>query len=207
MAISLTICNLALGDLRAPAIAEVNEASVEAQYCRRYYPHCLSLMLDDYTWQFTKRKTTLAQLTTNDRSSEWAYAFALPSDCGQALRLVPSATVASDIIAWTMPYDRLVVPANFYAFIVENGIIYTQIADATLEYASNEAEETNFPPLFREALRKLLAANLAVPLRDDSNLEIKLLRAAEAARQSAIANDMNRAPMPAAIDEVAWARR
>jgi len=207
MAISLTICNLALGDLRAPEIAEVNEPSIEAQMCRRYYPHCLGLMLDDYTWQFTKAIAPLAQLADNPRASEWTYAYQVPSDMAQALRLMPSGAIASDYSAWSWDFQRPPQPAWWLNFVVEDGVLYTNVQNATLEYARNVADEADFPPLFREALRKLLAANLAIPIRDDANLEIKLLRAAEASRQAAIANDMNRAPVREPVDEVAWARR
>ncbi|CAB4120822.1 hypothetical protein UFOVP5_59, partial [uncultured Caudovirales phage] len=94
-AISLTICNLALGDLRAPPIADVGEQSIEASLCTRYYPHALARMLDDYTWQFTKRVATLAALVTNERASEWSYAYGLPDDLSQAIRLVPSGAYVS----------------------------------------------------------------------------------------------------------------
>lgn len=207
MAVSITICNLALGDLRAPPIADVNEETVEARECRRYYPHSLAMMLDDYSWTFCKRVESLAVLANNERSSEYAYAYALPSNCAMALRLLPSGTMASDYTAWGWPYNQVPQPSWWTAFIVENGVLYSNVQDAVLEYSINDAEEADFPPLFREALRKLLAANLAVPLRDDANMKRMLLQEAELARQAAIASDMNRAPMREPVDEVAWARR
>jgi hypothetical protein len=207
MAVSITICNLALGDLRANPIAEVSEETVEARECRRYYQHCLDVLLDDYAWTFCKRVASLAQLADNERSSEYAYAYQLPSDCGQALRLLPSGTTASDYSAWGWPYAQIPQASWWQAFIVENGVLYSNVQDAVLEYGSNAADEADFPPLFREALRKLLASNLAVPLRDDQNLKRQLMQEAEIARQSALAGDMNRAPMREQVDEVAWARR
>ena len=207
MAVSITICNLALGDLRAPPIAEVNEDSVEARECRRYYPHSLAMLLDDYSWTFCKRVATLAQLSTNERSSEFVYAYALPSDCGTALKLLPSGASAQDYSAWGWPYSQIPQASWWQAFIVENGVLYSNVQDAVLEYSRNDADEADFPPLFREALRKLLASNMAVPIRDDQGLKRALLQEAEMARQAAMANDMNRAPMREQVDEVAWARR
>ena len=207
MAVSLSICNLALGDVRASSIAEIGEATLEAQLCSRYYPHCLSMMLDDYTWAFTKKIATLAELSSNDRASEWAHAYSLPADCAQAIRLVPSDTMSTSYVQWNYPWDQGIPPNWWSDFIVEAGVLYTQVDSAVLEYASNAADEAVMPPLFREALRKLLAANLAIPLRDDNNLKVILLKEAEAARQAAIANDMNRYPTRGVVDEVAWARR
>ena len=63
------------------------------------------------------------------------------------------------------------------------------------------------PPLFREALRRLLAADLAVPLLNRFDLVGPLSALAENARQDAIANDINRMPRHETVDEVAWARR
>lgn len=206
MAVSIPICNMALGDIRAPAIQTIDDPSTEAQMCARYYPHCLALMLDDYTWEFLKRIANLALLATNERSPEWSYAYALPSDCGQALRLMPSAPTITDATLWRDPM-AMPIPRWWDQFIIENGVLYTNIASARLEYASNAADEAVFPPMFREALRKLLAANLAIPILNSRELEGDLMKMAEQARQSAIANDMNRAPRNELTDDVAWARR
>jgi len=206
MTVSVEICNLALGDIRAPAIADIAEDTVEASMCARYYPHCLAVLLDDYSWQFTKRIASLALFATNARESEWAYAYALPSDCEQALRLVPNQ---GQVIADTYYRNQLDLPppAWWAKFIVEDSVLYCNLSDAVLEYASDAADEADFPPLFREALRKLLAANLAVPIRDSRELEGDLLKMAERARQAAIASDMNRAPRNEMTDDIAWARR
>ena len=207
MAISITICNLALGDIRAPAIAEIGESSIEAQLCARYYPHVVSTLLDDYTYSYAVRIATLAELSSNDRSSEWLHCYALPEDCAQAMRILPTSTVSSAMATYTFPYDRMMSPNWWRDFIVASGKLYTQVDSAALEYSASTLDEVDMPPLFREAVRKLLAANLAVPLRDDRALKVELEKEAENARQAAIANDINRQPNRDAYDEVEWARR
>lgn len=207
MTVSVEICNLALGDIRAPRIADIAEDSVEAGNCVTFYPHCLALLLDDYDWQFLKRTASLALYATNERATEWTYAYALPADCGKALRLIPSdiSLVGADAPwgAVDVPYR----PSFWTGFIIENNVLYSNISDATLEYASNAADESVFPPLFKEALRRLLGANLAVPIRDSREMENDLLKMAEAARQKAIAADMNRAPRNEMLDDVGHVRR
>ena len=207
MTVSVDICNLALGDIRAPTITDIAEETVEAGQCAIYYPHCLGLLLDDYDWQFLKRIESLALFSSNERSTEWAYAYALPADFGKALRLIPGDATAVDTTLTLIDPDVPFRPSFWTSFIIENNVLYSNLSNVSLEYASNAADETVFPPLFREALRRLLAANLAVPIRDSRELEGDLLNMAEAARQKAIAADMNRAPRNEMLDDVGHVRR
>src|SRR5882757_1285382 len=129
MAISITICNLALGELRAPPIADIGEDSIEARECARYYPHCLKLLLERFDWSFASRIAPLAALTGNPRASEWLYAYGLPADLATAKRLVPPASGwIAGRHAW--PFDWP-APADWWQqFIVEAGLLYSQIPDA-----------------------------------------------------------------------------
>lgn len=189
MAISITVCNLALGELRAPAIADIDEATTEASECKRYYPHCLRLLLERFDWSFTARVSGLAELTVNPRASEWAHAYALPADLATAERLVPPAS------GWPAP-SGTVPPAAVLGqpFIIENGVLYSQVPNAILEYSSRDPAEATMPALFLDALAYALAARLAVPLRDSRETKGQLLQQAEIAAQRAIADDINRQP-------------
>ena len=118
MTISITTCNLALGELRAAPIVDIAEDSIEARECARYYPQCLRILLERHDWAFAYRRATLAELT-NDRATEWGHAYVLPADCATPLRLVATDGCAPD-------------------FIVENRPLYTWLCDAELEYAAND---------------------------------------------------------------------
>jgi hypothetical protein len=176
MSISITTCNLALGELRAPPIIDIAEDSLEARECARFYPHCLRLLLERHDWSFTNRRATLAELAVNDRVSEWPHAFALPADCATPLRLVaPCAAGTVD-------------------FVVENRTLYTRLPDAVLEYAAGDVAESEMSALFVDALAYALAARLAVPIRDSREIKGQLLQQAEIALQRAVAEDRNRQP-------------
>src|SRR3982751_1837092 len=123
MAINITICNLALGELRASAIADIAEDSIEAQNCARYYPQCLKLLLERHDWSFATRIAPLAELSVNPRASEWLHAYALPVDCATPKRLVPPSEGV--VLCWPVEWGQ--------AFIVEAGLLYTQITGALLE--------------------------------------------------------------------------
>ena len=184
MAVSITICNLALGELRASAIADIAEDSIEAQNCARYYPQCLKLLLERHDWSFATRIASLAELSDNPRASEWLHAYALPADCATPKRLVPP--VDGTLACWPVEWGQ--------AFIVEAGLLYTQIPGAILEYSSGDVPEAVMPALFADALAYALAARLAVPIRDSREMKGQLLQQAELAATRAVADDENREP-------------
>jgi hypothetical protein len=194
MTISITICNLALGELRAPPIVDIDEHSIEARECARYYPQCLTVLLERHEWSFATKVAALAALTLNPRSGEWAYAYGLPADLATAKRLVPP--VGAMALGGSQP------------FIVEAGILFAQVAGAALEYSTNIIADAAMPAMFVDALAFALAARLAVPVRDSREARGQLLQQAEVAAQRAIADDRNRQPqhdMPF-TDEVTAAR-
>jgi hypothetical protein len=202
MAVSITTCNLALGELRAPPIADIAEDTTEARECARYYPQCLAILLERHDWSFANRRATLAQLGTNDRSSEWAYAYALPSDCAKPLRILPAGTPLLWLSACEAPIGWRT------SYIVENGTLYSQIPSAILEYSTDTVDDGAMTALFVDALTYALAARLAVPLRDDRTLKGQMLQQGEIAYQRAVAEDRNRQPEREVqgVDEVAIAR-
>jgi hypothetical protein len=203
MAISITVCNLALGELRAPPIADIDEATTEAAECRRYYAHCLKLLLERFDWSFATRIAALAELTVNPRASEWAHAYMLPATMATAQRLVPPVG-GWPVAAGTLP----AAPVLTRPFIIEDGVLFSQVPDAILEYTTREVSEADMPALFGDALAYALAARLAVPLRDSRETKGQLLQQAEVAAQRAMADDINRQPNRdmRAIDDVAAAR-
>src|SRR3569623_1015317 len=152
MTISITTCNLALGELRAAPIVDNAEDSIEARECTRYYPQCLRILLERHDWAFANRRATLAELATNDRAAEWGHAYVLPVDCATPLRLVAADGCAPD-------------------FIVENRTLYTSLGDAVLEYATSDVTDSEMTGLFVDALAYALAARLAVPLRDSREIK------------------------------------
>lgn len=188
MAVSITVCNLALGELRAPSIADIDEATTEAAECGRYYPICLKLLLERYDWSFCTRIATLAALSVNPRASEWSYAYALPSGMASPKRLVPPD-------AWpTATSVAPLFPVIGQPYIIEAGTLYTHVSGAILEYSINDIDEATMTGLFMDALAYALAARLAVPLRDSREAKGQLLQQAEIAAQRAWADDQNRQP-------------
>jgi hypothetical protein len=182
MTISLSTCNLALGELRTAPIVDIAEDTLEARECARYYPQCLRTLLERHDWAFANRRASLAELADNDRAAEWAHAYILPAGCATPLRLVTADGGTSD-------------------FIVENRTLYTQLGNAVLEYAASDVTDGDMPGLFIDALAYSLAARLAVPIRDSREMKGQLLQQAEIAFQRAVAEDRNRQPQRDAFSE------
>jgi hypothetical protein len=207
MTVSITICNLALGELRAPPIVDIAENTLEAQNCARYYPQCLKLLLEQHDWSFATKIATLAALTDNPRASEWAYAYALPVDCATPKRIIPPVDGTTPVRRyWPFDYPE---PRDWWTgFIVEAGVFYSQVSGVILEYSANDIDEDVMPAMFVDALTYALAARLAVPLRDSRETKGELLKQAEIATQRAVADDMAREPQrdAAFADEVKLAR-
>ncbi len=182
MTISLSTCNLALGELRTAPIVDIAEDTLEARECARYYPQCLRTLLERHDWAFANRRASLAELADDDRAAEWAHAYVLPAGCATPLRLVTADGGTSD-------------------FIVENRTLYTQLGNAVLEYAASDVTDGEMPGLFIDALAYSLAARLAVPIRDSREMKGQLLQQAEIAFQRAVAEDRNRQPQRDAFSE------
>lgn len=199
---SLDICNQALDAVNAPNIADINERSLEAEKCRRHYPRAVSKMLEGpHEWSFARQRVTLATVT-NDRASEWAYAYQLPSNCASPIRLLPDFSSLGISIPVPLPGEPYAEAwawsstlADFAApYVLDGQTIYANDASATLEFVVNDIANLNVSALFTEALVFRLAYYLAVSLKKDSAREKDMLQQAEVAEQRAIADDENNQP-------------
>jgi hypothetical protein len=204
---SIAVCNQALAEIRAPTIAAIDDGSPEADACLQHYDDCLETLLECHEWGFAKKRVQLA-LTTNDRTTEWAYAYAAPNDLGTMGRVVYpfQAPLAGVYYAWPYNYPR---PSTYYVdFVYDGAKIYTNLESAWLDYSSNVVDEALWPAMFRRALAFDLASHLAITLRDDRAMKGDLIQQYEAAKRRAMADDLNRYPRQddRVVDEVALAR-
>jgi hypothetical protein len=196
----LDLCNLALAHLPAAPITSVNEDSLEARECRRFYPHVIADMLEGpHDWSFANTRVQLAQLT-NDRSQEWLYAYGLPSNMASAIRIIPDLAGAGFAVPVPLPgepYAESWAISGGYIetpYIIDGSTIYSNVQNATIEYTINDIAGINVSQLVVKAAAIDLASRLAVPVKKDSDRETKLMQATEIAWQRAIADDRNRQP-------------
>jgi len=205
MAVSIDVCNLALGEIRGDFITSIDDNTPEARACARFYPMCLKSLMEMHDWGFASAIVTLAPLATNDRSGEWTYAYAVPADLGKARRVLYPTTVVTSY-CYSPFHHRDDWPQ--IDFIVEKGTLYTSLDAALLEYTRNDLDDADMPAMFKKALSLDLASYLATYIRDDSRLKGELIQAAEVAEARAMADDINRQPnrQEEGFNEVAWVR-
>jgi hypothetical protein len=211
----IEICNRALAHLPAGQIADMNENSLEARECRRFYEPTVRRALEREDWSFINTRAILALKGTNDREQEWLYAYALPSNMGGALRVVPDfegAGIGYPIPLPGQPYAESWL-ANGQAwetpYIIEGDTLYSNILNARLEYSINDVAGVGVTELFLDALALQLAQRHAMPVKKDSQREQALAAAARTAWDEAVADDRNRHPVNSGqyVSEAMAARR
>ena len=207
MAATLISCySEALALIAAGDIADIEEDSIEARECNRFGPALLEEVGEWADWPFKVRRAVLASVT-NDRPAEWLYAYALPSDLGQAIAIRSVEDDATSLPEHG-PYPFPVQDAYPLRFIVEGGKIYANTETATLVYTRNVVDIGDLDPLLRRAFVDELAARIALPIKKDVKIAQALRQQAMMSKNIAIANEQNRSPRVATryISEAEYAR-
>jgi hypothetical protein len=163
MASVVQICNMALAHVGASSLVESidpPDGSVNADHCARFYSHARTVLLEPGNWAFSLTRVELAQVT-ND-STQWTYAYAKPSGCLRALRVIhPYANITvfnqDDIEAQSD--DR-----SSAAFDLEGEVLFTNETDAVLVYVQDITDTTKWPASFVDAVGYMLASYIAGPI-------------------------------------------
>jgi len=163
MASVVNLCNMALSHIGSEArVASISppDGSVEAGYCATFYDLARTEMLEPGTWAFSLKRAQLAEVA--NASAAWTYAYALPSNCLRALRiLAPSiALTVFNQDAYTLRTDD----RSSADFEIEGEVLYTNAAEAVLLYVQDTTDSTQFSASFTSALSYLLASYLAGPI-------------------------------------------
>lgn len=160
MATEVDICNLALshiGDKGTIASIRPPESSTQATLCARFFDMARDNMLAMNAWGFATKRAILADLTgTVTVPPHWTYAYAVPSDVINRMVVLSSESLMEE---------------ETEGFVHELGddasgtrILYTNVETAYVRYTARVTNPANFPPLFTEALSRLLASYLAGPI-------------------------------------------
>lgn len=184
----ITICNNALGEVPADQIASLEDGSVSARHCARIYPVVVTDLLEHHDWDFAIKRQAAAAIT-NDRDSEWGFAYALPTDIASPLRIVPDYNGVS--IPWGYE-DQYRAFVDRLPYVIAGGKLYSQLPAPFIEYISNDIPEARFTALFGRAVETELAARLVMPIKNDAKRQRELFQIAGAWLERAVADDLNR---------------
>lgn len=151
------IVNLALAQLGAKPIAALTDNTQGAMLANQLFEPARNMLLEMFPWTWARKQAALAKSSTTPVFSTYAYAYALPSDCLSPVRLEGGDE-------WEVYGDRL---------------LYTNAdsedGDVNLEYVAKVTDNSLYSHVFVQCLAALLAAQLALPLKNDAPLAQRLL--------------------------------
>lgn len=175
------LSNIALSNIGADNLVSAidpPDGSVEAGYCATFYPIARTVALEAAKPAFAKTRATLAQVT--NVSTQWLYAYALPSDCIKPLRVLQETQLASLLIRDDdgLPFlsNMLLEEAGSTHFEVEGAVLRTNEPDAVLVYIFDQSDTTKWTPMFADAVAALLSGYLAGPIikgREGANIGVE----------------------------------
>lgn len=161
---NIEICNLALGRIGVEEINRMDESSQAARICTRYFDFTRQNVLRRFPWTFATKRVQLAQL--NETTPDYRYVYQYPADA-LAVRLMYNDSFIG------LPKD------NYFRIMSGTGgrKIYSNIADAHIEYTADIKDSEVFDSQFVEAFSWKLAAEMAFVLTGNMNLATNAIQA------------------------------
>lgn len=178
---AVQICNLALAHIGiTQAIADLDEASNEAQTCKLLFEPCRDDLLGGHEWPFMNRTADLGLVAT-DPTTAWAYSYRLPADCFVARSI-------GDAVPFTITSDSAGM------------LLYCSINPATLTYSAQVTDPALLPHDVAMALSWRMAMDLAPALSRTEGAADRAERGYLKALNNALSNRLNEAEYPAPDD-------
>jgi hypothetical protein len=148
------ICNQALGRMGTANITDMEEATTNAEFCRRFLPQAVQHVLGQYDFACSRRRAVLAALAEKP-AFEWAEQFAIPADL---LRVISAADI----------------DGNPTSYVIENGKILTEDPGRKpvlkLVYTARPYSPEGMPHYLRNAISATLAYMLATAMSGSEQL-------------------------------------
>jgi len=169
------ICNQALSRIGAKTIMSVNDDdSKSAAACLSLWEATVSEVGRMGEWRCLRRRTSLTRLATPP-AFEWLYQYQLPTDLLTVLEL-------NGVAYHGEPQDE---------WEIEGNLLLTDAEGAMLRYVAYIEDTMQWDSLFANSVIVLLAAKLAVPIRQDEQLMIALMNEYQRTLGSARMRDGN----------------
>ena len=160
MALSdIALASRALIRIGAAPVVSFDDGTAESEIAGALFGPVRDALLSAYSWSFALGQVTLTQLETPP-VADYSNAFALPNDFLRALS------------AGTGGRGRGV------SYRIARGALHSHADDVLLTYIFRPAEE-EFPPYFDAALIARLAAELTIPVTENTSRAEAMFRLAE----------------------------
>lgn len=145
---AVELCSAALTKLGAEPITSFADERIEAEVASRLYPVVLDGLLSAHPWTFSIVQTELAENGTPPLA-DFAFAFTLPASC---LRVVSAGYPGS---------------GRGLDYRLQGGLLLANVPAIVLTYQRRPVE-TSLPAFFNGALVARLAAELCLPITENT---------------------------------------
>jgi len=173
------ICNRALSRLGTRAtISALDENSTEARTASIWYAATRDVLLRSHDWNFARRRVVLAE--QDAAPTGWTFRYAFPTDCVRLLRLA-SATPHSGSVRFEVAGDST------------SRFVLCDEPAAEAVYTARVDDPNLYDAGFASALVDQLAAHIAYPVTQKTEIAVRLAQMARAALADAMAADVNEA--------------
>jgi hypothetical protein len=185
----LDIINLALLRIGESPIQSIDEGSTPAKSAKTLYDISRRAVLRDFDWAFAMKTTSLPLLVTEDEEEPGVYTCLVPSDCLRVVQVMRRGDRGhSDFGELSYPVegggelrfigeraDRRFIRTEW--FRVQGKQLFVRIPSPYVRYVRDEEDTDLFDSKFVEAFSYKLAGELAMPVRQDTNLMASMLNA------------------------------
>ena len=203
---AVDICNLGLAHIGSDAqVASIDppDGSAEAGHCARFWPIVRAEMLSAGAWTFSRSRAALTPVA--NASTTWTYAYALPSNVLNSLRVLKSFVLLDygflPIYGFVSPSEVAVFNERGSAnFDVEGGVLFTNEPNAVLLYTQDVTDLSRYGSTCVAALGYLMASYLSGPLvkgTEGAKAGAAFRQGAMALMKSALEQDANNGFEPA----------
>lgn len=147
MASQTGICNIALISIGMDPISSINDSdSKPARSCLALWDATRDAMLEAAKWRCASKRAELSQLETTP-DFDWDYEYQLPTD-----------------------FIRMIATKDNTPYLIEGDKLLSNEAEVYIRYVYRLTTTGSYSPGMAMALAKLLASNLAVPLKGSKTL-------------------------------------
>lgn len=199
------VCNLSLsllrGNLRITNFTTGTDATTKL--LQLVYPLKQNELLRARPWTFTKQQAALTGVIQNP-NPVWAFSYVPPTDMLFPRRILSVMQSTFGTLNTPLPGNSIVDIGTIFTpqvdstgsivpFDLMEGLIYTNMPQAVLEYSQNVLTETSYPARFIWALAYAVAAEIAPSLSggDPFNIMPKLMAEATKRLNEAAAEEGN----------------
>jgi len=203
MASETDLLNDSLGQIGALPVTAIDDGSVNANYCLRFYPTLRDSIIRSHHWNFALKWQQLSPDVTGP-IADFAYAYTLPPYCLKVIDYGGNLPSTPPIV--------LTLPDPFYRYLarykIEGRKLVSNDGTAFIHYLRRVTNPDEWDPLMYQATAMWLASKLASAITKDLKLSNALLtQATQILMPLAMSVDGQEGSIePYLVDDLIWGR-